>query len=212
MKTIAAVCLFVAFQDKPFEAFGTMGADGFTPDGKKEAIKIESKEKLEGRVWLKGVLKDGALKVADVERFPKDLAAAADGKAFSLTLTGVSPWCDHMPMMREGERRQYLTLSVTLKNKTGKPLEVDLPRAFFSFDEKLEGSPVTGISVRGEDGAGSGVTKISLKAGEERQVPLRGDNLYDEDRHDQKLFVTIVAAAGGERLLVRAAGVVLMTQ
>jgi hypothetical protein len=135
----------------------------------------------------------------------------ATGSSFAAHLTKVHPSCDHMPIMQKGERRQYLIASITLKNKTRGSQEVKLERASISFDPADEGAPVTGLSVKGADGRPSGKTSITLAPGAELKVELRGDNLYPEGKHDQTLYLTLVLAAGRDRLVVRGSGRVLGT-
>ena len=127
----------------------------------------------------------------------------ATASSFTAHLAKVHAWCDHMPIMQKGERRQYLIASVTVTNKTRERLEVKLARASISFDPGAEGAPVAGLSVRGADGRPSGKTSVTLSPGAELKVDLRGDNLYPEGRHGQTLYLTLGLTAGKDRLVVR---------
>jgi hypothetical protein len=211
MKTLLFLFILLIFQDA-FEGSGTITADGFVPDGKKEAVKLETKETFEGRVWIKGTLAKGVLQVAEFERLPKQLGKGAEGKAFSATITEVYPWCDHMPGAGQPAKRQYLIISLTLSNKTDKALEVGLARAMFSFDAATEGPSVTGLSVRGESGMGTGETKIKLAANETKELQLRGDGLFPEGSEGKTLHTTLVLSGGGDRLIARDGGAVSKTQ
>ncbi len=211
MRTLPLLLVLLIPQES-FEGSGTITADGFVPDGRKEAVKLETKETFEGRVWIKGTLNKGVLNVAGFERLPKQLGKGAEGKAFAATITEVYPWCDHMPSVGKPPKRQYLIVSLKLTNRTNKALEVDLARTLFSFDAATEGASVEGLSVRGDSGMGTGETKIKLGAGEEKALQLRGDGLYPEGSEGKTLHVTLVLAGGGDRLIVRDGGAVGKTQ
>jgi hypothetical protein len=130
----------------------------------------------------------------------------AEGTSFTAHLTQVHPWCDHMPIMRKGERRQYLIALATLGNKASRPVTVALARASISFDAASEGAPVRGLSLRGSDDRASGKTSVTIEPGAELKVRFRGDNLYPEGKHGQTLYLTLTFAAGRERLVVRGSG------
>ncbi|MBI3551100.1 MAG: hypothetical protein HY077_01165 [Elusimicrobia bacterium] len=180
----------------------------------------------ESRSWVKGKfreqgsekwrLQSRVLEIADSISFPVQkaelLPLRAQNAELSAELVQVSPWCDHMPIMSRGERRQYLVIETRLTNKTDKPLEVALSGVFFSFDAASEGVKVDGLSIRGPNGRGSGQTKITLAPGAALKLELRGDNLYPEGSHGKSLYVTLRLAAGSDSLFVRGFGQVLETQ
>lgn len=208
---ILALTLAVLPQDA-FEGSGTMGADGFTPDGSTRVLKLDTKETFEGRVWLRGRLAGDTLKVAEFERIPKDLGADAVGKDLEVSITEVYPWCDHMPSVGKPPERRYLVVSLKLANKSVKPRAVELARVLFSFEDATLGTAVKGLSVRGEGGMGTGETSVKLAAGKSCELQLRGDGLYPEGSEGKTLHVTLVFAAGNDRLVVRRGGKVSQTQ
>ncbi len=218
-RAIALLLLGVALQQSasPFAGFGVVGDSGFVPDGAKSAWRLKTGETFAAgtRVWLKGTVSDDVLAVTDFERMAeaaaRDIPPTRQGDALTADFAEAYAWCDHMPIMREGERRQYLVLTVKLKNRTGDALEARLARAFLSWDGAKEGDATAGISVRGKDGMGSGESTVRLDARETRSVEWRGDGLYDEGKHGRELFVTLVFAAGKERLIVRKSGAVKRT-
>lgn len=212
-----AVWVFTQDDTRDFQGFGRVDIGGFLADGEKSPWRLDASERFEVgmRLWVRGTVRKDLLTVKDFERMSRGGAAeipeSQRGEALEVEIQRVHPWCDHMPVRGRDERRQYLLLTVRFRNRTAMDLEVRLARSFFSFDAGMEGDLVTGLSVRGKDGRGSGETTVRLGAGEVREIEWRGDNLYDEDRHGQELFVTLVFAAGQDRLLVRRSGLVQRT-
>ena len=140
------------------------------------------------------------------------LGPAASAGALSAELTRVYAWCDHMPgVIPEPDNREYLVLATTLRNNSDQPLEVRLDKAYLSFAEDELGQPSDGVSVKRPDGPPSGVKSIVLQPGDALTVQFRGDGVYPEDRHGQRLYVTLQFSAGGETLAVRNSAVVVMT-
>ena len=140
------------------------------------------------------------------------LGPAASAGALSAELTRVFAWCDHMPgVIPEPDNREYLVLTTTLRNNSEQPLEVRLGKAYLSFAEDELGAPSDGVSVKGPDGRPSGEKTVVLQPGETRTVQFRGDGVYPEDRHDQRLYVTLQFSAGNATLAVRNSGVVMVT-
>lgn len=139
------------------------------------------------------------------------LSDRATAGALSVTLDRVYAWCDHMPIVPPDARRQYLILSTTLKNNSDRPLEVTLSRSYISFDENDVGQETHGISIKSASGPPSGVKTLVLQPGEERVVQFRGDGVYPEDRHGQRLYVTLEFTAGGATAAVRNSGVVMVS-
>ena len=125
----------------------------------------------------------------------------------------MNPWCDHMPGIGPGpERSQYLIVSVRIRNLSNLELPVKLSAANLSFDEKRLGDAADGLSLRGDDGMGSGRREFPLKAGEEKVVEFRGDGLYPEGRHGMRMFVALTLTAGAERFEIRGDGAVQVTE
>jgi hypothetical protein len=129
----------------------------------------------------------------------------------SAELTGVFAWCDHMPVIGPDGGCRYVVLRTVLKNTSDAPLEVRLSRAYVSFEATDVGTETHGISVRGPDGRPSGIKTVVLQPGEERVVQFRGDNVYPEDRHGQRLYVTLEFTAGGATGAVRNSAIVMVT-
>lgn len=111
----------------------------------------------------------------------------------------------------EPDNREYLVLSTTLRNNSDQPLEVRLDKAYLSFAEEELGQASVGVSVKGADGRPSGVKTVVLQPGETRTVQFRGDGVYPEDRHGQRLYVTLQFSAGDATLAVPNSGVVAVT-
>ena len=139
------------------------------------------------------------------------LSDRATAGAMSVTFNRVSAWCDHMPWAGPEPAREYLILSTTLKNNSDRPLEVTLSRSYISFDENDVGQETHGISIRSPHGPPSGVQTLVLQPGEERVVQFRGDGVYPEDRHGQRLYVTLEFTAAGATAAVRNSGVVMVS-
>ena len=131
---------------------------------------------------------------------------------FSVALAKVDAWCDHMPAFGKTGPRQYLVVTAALANKTDKPVEIRVARVFLSFGADSEGTPVPGLSLRGQDGRPSGVTAITLEPNTTKKVELRGDGLFPENAHDKTLYVTLSLSSNNKTLFVRGAGDVLVTQ
>lgn len=216
MRMIACALLLLLPGADEFQGTGVVKGDVFVADDGKKELKIGKGDWKEGdRLWIRGSEKGGSVDVKECEKLPKEGAASipslAECPAFSAAFDQVYPWCDHMPMMEPGERRQYMILSVTLENLGKEKLEVEIVRSFLSFDENAEGTQTQGVSVREKSGMGSGTTKLELAPGETRSLDLRGDNLYPEGNHGKKLYVTLVLAAGKDRVLIRSSGIVEKT-
>jgi len=201
-----------------FIGFGRIEKDGFVPDGEKTAFRLECAEKFEvgTRLWVLGYGRGNVIFVDEFLRLPKEGAKAIPKShtagSLSIELVSVDPWCDHMPIVGPGERRQYLIVTLKFKNQTDLSVEIALKRSFLSLDESKEGSPVSGLSLRSKEGTGSGKTALTLKGGEERTVQWRGDNLYEEGHHQRSLYVILSFASGKEQWLVRNSGIVRVTE
>jgi len=135
------------------------------------------------------------------------------GKVFSAEIRGVAAWCDHMPGIGVKRKRQHLGITVELENLADRPIQIQLRKAQVSFDENetKEGAEDSLISLVGNDGRSSGQRDVALGAKEKIQVKFRGDNLFAEDQHGKKLYVTTTFGAQDETLTVRNAGVVMVT-
>ena len=141
---------------------------------------------------------------------PPGTSAAAG--ALSVSFDRMAAWCDHMPGFKpEPDNREYLVISATLRNTSDQPLEVRLDRAYVSFDEDQVGAPTDGISVRSPDGPPTGQKTLVLQPGETRAIEFRGNGVYPEDHHDQRLYVTLQFSADGATAAVRNSAVVMMT-
>ena len=68
-----------------------------------------------------------------------------------------------------------------------------------------------GISVKSPSGPPSGVKTVILQPGESRTVIFRGNGVYPEGRHGQRLYVTLQFTAGDATLAVRGSAVVAVT-
>ena len=137
---------------------------------------------------------------------------AATAGALSVSISQVYAWCDHMPgMWPEPDNREYLIVSTVLRNNSDQPLEVRLDQAFISFDEGQLGTPTDGISIKDPSGPPSGGKTVVLQPGESRAVIFRGNGVYPEGRHDQRLFVTLQFTAGDATVAVRGSAVVVVT-
>jgi hypothetical protein len=140
------------------------------------------------------------------------LPSSASAGALSVTIDRVYAWCDHMPgFWPEPDNREYLIVSTTLRNTSDQALEVRLERAFISFDESRLGDATDGISVRRPDGPPSGVKTVVLQPGQTLAVQFRGNGVYPEARHGQRLYVTLQFTAGDATVAVRGSAVVLVT-
>lgn len=140
------------------------------------------------------------------------LSDTATAGALTVKLNGVFAWCDHMPgVWPEPDNREHLILGMTLTNTSDAPLEVRLDGAWISFNENELGTPTNGISLRGRDGRPSGVKTLILAPGETRTVQFRGDGVYPEDRHEQRLYATLQFSAAGGTAAVRNSAVVMVT-
>ena len=143
----------------------------------------------------------------DARQIPK----RAETHSFTAELSEVSPWCDHMPSSGPAQRRQYLIVKLTVTNHTDEPLQLSIIQAAISFDEQSQGQVVIGLSVRGENGLGTGQTTIIVSPQEEMVIDLRGDNLYDEGHHGQQLYLTLTLSSHAEQVMIRHSGSVLET-
>lgn len=176
------------------------------------------------RAWIRGRfapkeqwrLTERMLDVSQVIALPsapaRQIAAKAQNEELGVALAQVFAWCDHQPTFGAAGRRQYLVVTTTLSNKTDKPLEVKLTRAFLSFAADSEGFPVDGLTLRGANGRSSGQAAVTLAPGENRRLDWRGDGLFPENAHDKTLYVTLSLSSGSRTLFVRGSGAVLMTQ
>ena len=196
-----------ALKDRSFQADDDKNPLWLTDDPASRALPVGL------RAYLKGTVQRGTLRVDDATVFPaKNLVAKADNSLFSVELAQVSAWCDHMPTFGKPDHRQHLVVSTVVSNKTDQPVEVKLARVFLSFKKGSEGSPVSGLSVRADNGRPSGETKIALAPHETKKLDLRGDGLYGEGAHDKTLYVTLSLSSSNKTLFVRGEGDVLMTQ
>jgi hypothetical protein len=197
------------------------------PDGEKKTAWIKATSlgrslTVGSQAWIKGNFSDPAqdkfqlnsrmLDVIDATVFPKNLGVKSDSNDLSAEMATVSPWCDHMPMIGSNERRQYLVIETKLTNKSDKPLIITLKKTFLSFDPKSPGAPVEGLTLRAANGRPSGLAAQTLDAGSTIKLQFRGDGLYPEGRHGQKLYATLELEAGGQTLFIRGSGEVLATQ
>lgn len=140
------------------------------------------------------------------------IPTSASAGALSATITGVGAWCDHMPgVWPEPDIREYLVVAVTLRNLSDQPLTVTLDRAYISFAEDEVGTPTDGISVMSPHGPPTGVKIVTLQPGQTLGVWFRGNGVYPEGRHDQRLYVTLQFSAGDATVAVRDSAVVMDT-
>jgi hypothetical protein len=139
------------------------------------------------------------------------LSDRATAGALSVTFNRMAAWCDHMPWAGPEPAREYLVIETTLTNTSDRPLEVTLSRAYISFDENDVGEETHGISIRSPHGPPTGVKTLVLQPGETRVVQFRGNGVYPEDRHGQRLYVTLEFTADGATAAVRNSGVVMVS-
>jgi hypothetical protein len=148
--------------------------------------------------------------VAAVPTLP--IPASTSAGALTATITNVYAWCDHMPgFWPEPDNREYLLVTTVLRNTSDQPIEVRLNQAFISFDENELGTATDGLSVKSPSGPPSGVKTVILQPGESRTVVFRGNGVYPEGRHGQRLYVTLQFTAGDATLAVRGSAVVAVT-
>lgn len=124
---------------------------------------------------------------------PSGPPAPRPGVSLTAGLTELVAYCDHMPSPSEdGQGRRRLLATVTLTNVLDVAQEVSLDGAFISFVEAQRGQKVPGVSVRDPaTGLGTGAKSVTLQPGEIRTVQFRGDNVFPEARHDQRLRLTL---------------------
>jgi hypothetical protein len=209
--------LAVLFAQDPvdYEGFGTILEDRlFLPDSGGEPVRIRidgDAPEIGARLWISGKAVNGLLTAREWLAIPVPVPTISRNALLEAEMTDVCPWCDHMPVVQPGEKRQYLVVRVKLTNRTDRELTVDLRRSFLSFEEKREGASTPGLSIRGKDGRATGETRVRLAPGAEARLEFRGDGLYAEGNHGRRLHVLLAFAAGGEHLLVRRAGAVQRT-
>jgi hypothetical protein len=147
---------------------------------------------------------------SDMPVLPPGTTATAG--ALSVSFDRMYAWCDHMPdITPEPDNKEYLVISATLRNTSDEPLEVRLDRAYISFNEHQLGAPTDGISIRAPHGRPSGRKTLVLQPGETRTVQYRGDGVYPEGHHDQRMYVTLQFSVSGATAAVRNSGVVQVT-
>lgn len=124
---------------------------------------------------------------------PSDPPAPRPGVSLTAGLTELVAYCDHMPSPSEdGQGRRHLLATVPLTNVLDVAQEVSLDGAFISFVEAQRGQKVSGVSVRDPaTGLGTGAKSVTLQPGETRTVQFRGNNVFPEARHDQRLRLTL---------------------
>lgn len=153
-------------------------------------------------------------------RLPPDLirfttwpiSTSASAGPLSVVLSRVDAWCDHTPGYgREPDNREMLLLTTTLRNTSGQPLTVRLDRVFISFAESRLGVATTGFFVQNPVDPPNGVVGVVLQPGETRIVKFRGNGVFPEGRHRERLHVTLQFSAGNATVAVRNSGVIQPT-
>jgi len=139
---------------------------------------------------------------------PVSFSSKAECAEFSVELTKVTAWCDHMPIIEPGERRQYVALDVIIYNKTDKAIGVMLASACLNVSGYDGGEEViTGRSSFEfyDEGDRPLPPILVLAPKQEIKATLYGKRLFAEDRHGKDLRVSLLFTTGpGD---VRVAGV-----
>ena len=140
------------------------------------------------------------------------LSERAEGRVLSVELNKIVPWCDHMPIVGPDERRQYLILVVTLKNKTDQPLKVNLIESRFRTEGDKNDVPSDStmglMEVSGEKEWSLFSNSISLAPYQVVELEIRGDGLFAEGVHGKKFYVRLTFIADHKKLTVVGSSVI----
>ncbi len=123
----------------------------------------------------------------------------AEASSFRVELANLNPACDREP--GPALPRTYILAELKFFNRSDHPMHFQIKRATISFNANEEGLEKS-ISLRNNSGLATGETNIRVPVGEHR-INLRGDAVFEDNRADQELYLTLTLSTPQGEMTVR---------